>query len=139
MRKLLLLAAVLLTATACVEQKGDGLYMYSQEVDSPSSAWTLDGDHYVTYSEVPQITKTVCDIGTVNVYMYIDNKTQVALPYTRHYTEKVDGEWVDYTQTIDFEYTHSPGGIYFFITNSDFVYTSPMPEGNYYFRVVMTW
>lgn len=149
MKKLLLLAMVVVASTSCIKKEyldcdcdGDGLYMNDETVSSPPSSWTLDreGGFYYTVWETDLLTPFVFERGQVLAYVY-DGDRQVVLPSVRHLEEMVNGQPVRYTQTIDYEFFPAvdgdPGQIKFFVTNSDFIYEGYVPDLK--FRIIYIW
>lgn len=108
----------------------DGLGVLSTVlIDVPQSSWnysdTPNNNYFYATVKMPEITEKAFDEGLVKVYRVYkwDKKdaSQVELPYT-HMAEvqTLSGDWVFYSEMIDYEYTI--GGITFFFTASDFDY-----------------
>ena len=147
MRKFLFpVASLLLILASCskqapvVQQDTKGIVSGFDIVlaDVPMESWTysdLDNNNYfVATVSMPEITEDVFDNGIVSVYRTYDydssNPVQIALPYVRvneeyvEYTDgqtgEIEGEWVFYTETIDYEYSIGELSLYF--RASDFLY-----------------
>lgn len=118
MKKLLLLAAVVLVAFSCEKSerhRGDELYMYSQEFTVFEQDWEEAGSgrdvlyYYCTF-RMDRLTRRVCEIGEVSVTRFTDDG-QTQLPETIYYS---DG----WSENITFDYT--PGEITFKFASSNF-------------------
>lgn len=103
-----------------------------------------NNNYYMATVNMPEITGPVFKEGLVKMYRVYNwgtnNASQVEMPFTRHNEECIDpiaGEWVFYTETVDYEF--SPGIMSIFYTVSDFDYElnpSFVPE-NMTFRCVI--
>ncbi|MBP3203377.1 MAG: hypothetical protein J6M31_07230 [Bacteroidales bacterium] len=139
--KYFLLAAALgaLGLTACTKE------YYTQEVtniqgtllqsaDFSINKWYLDEEYGLYYAvlNVPQITQTVLDKGTVQVVTKYEDNTWTPLPIVRaNSVEAEDGGDYLFSTYIDYEWT--VGKVTIFVTATDF-YTGDAPE-TMYFRV----
>ena len=74
---------------------------------------------------MPEITQNVYKDGLVLCYIDYGDSKQI-LPTVIPYYETVGGEFIPWTQTIDFMYW--PGGVQINLTNSDFFYGDWKPE-----------
>ncbi len=86
--------------------------------------------YYSCTFDMPEITSSVFSQGSVQTYIYVDNKQQ-ALPYVLHFKNLLGETW---TRTIDCEY--GVGFLTIFYTNSDFSTTDAPATLD--FRVVVT-
>jgi len=134
MKKLLLLTFVTLTLIACRDSKE--IQFNSINLSVKSSDWVENVDnqglnrYYSCHFNMPEITSTVFNSGSVIAYIIVNNSTsQQNLPYVRHFENANGALW---TQTIDFDYAE--GGINIYVTNSDFAVDPPSAMD---FRVVV--
>lgn len=117
--------------------KGDpGVVTQIVNVTVPANAWTYTNytdnsgqpyanNYFYSTIQMPEITESVFDYGSVAAYVVYNRTTtdasQHLLPYTRHYEEqRSDGTWNYYTETIDC--TYGIGWIEFNYRASDFAY-----------------
>jgi hypothetical protein len=135
MKKIFILFALALLFFSCNNDNNDTNWKVIN-LEVSSSDWTVSTDanglnrYYYCYFDMPEISDAIFNYGTVLAYYTLDN-TQQILPYVRHYENAQGALW---TRTVDFDY--SPGGINFYVTNSDF-YDEVPPTMN--FRVVLMW
>ena len=113
----------------------DGAQMRTINVHIDADEWqyTQQGDYdqfnnnyFYAFVNMPEITREAFDAGEVKAYVVQDRGSYTyarkhLLPYVLHAEEKnVYGEWVFYTQTIDF--TYGIGWAEFNFRMSDFAY-----------------
>lgn len=143
LKTLILALAAGLTLAGCTKeeifvQQGTEMIMYDYDVRS--SQWQLWGDTYCATLDVPGITRSVVENGTVQVsrrYPGDNNGVDVwtPLPAMRvEVEEDTDGYDYYYTTFIDYEWT--VGTVNIFVTTSD-LYTGIRPD-DMNFRVVIT-
>lgn len=137
MKKLLLLAAVVLIAASCEKQNGDELYMYSQEFEVKSQHWEPYDDgsigyYYYTF-DMPRLTRKVCEIGEVSATCYVNNNVQSQLPEVLHRNDGTNA----WTETIRYQY--EPGKITFIVSYSDYYYFETQRPPGLAFRVVLNY
>ena len=139
MKKILFLLCVTCVLVACVsnptyiEQEGATLKTIKVTVRANEWSYTQQGDedqfnnnYFYAVVDMPEITEDVFDYGEVKAYAVFDRNSLTyarkhLLPYVLHAEEKnVYGEWVFYTQTIDF--TYGIGWAEFNFRMSDFAY-----------------
>ena len=135
MKKFMFLFAITLFLVSCQEEDNATKWeIINLEVKSSDWEVSTDNDglnrYYYSYFDMPEITSTVYNYGTVLAYYTLDGAQQV-LPYVRHYENAGGDLW---TRTVDFDY--SPGSLNIYVTNSDFYDEVPPTM---YFRVVLMW
>ena len=110
--------------------------LYSAQYEVPADAWSaVDDSYFSVVLDVKEITKQVCQYGSVQCFLVYDNGSQACLPLQRYIadTESVPGQVLYYQEQIDFEY--SVGTVNVFYTSSDFLYKER--PGKMWFRVVV--
>lgn len=142
-----LMAAVvcLLTLSAC---EGDTyypteyVYQYNKTnlnlyIDSNDWQWSREGNYYYYTFNVPELTQTIYDYGTVHCYREFNQGAadayQIPLP---HIFTKQDGTET-YQQFIDFSYL--TGQVEIALTNSDLKYDTTTNPESMYFHLVLVW
>ena len=123
MKKILCLFGIVFTLIGCisnpiyVEQNGATLKTIKVKVNADEWAYTQQGaadqfnnNYFYAVVNMPEITEDVFDYGEVKAYavfdrMNIQSARKHLLPYVLHVEEPLaNGEWLFYTQTIDFTY-----------------------------------
>ena len=99
--------------------------LYSVEYDLRPGDWTAMDEYYTVALDVKEITRQVCQSGSVQVFLVYEDGSQACLPMQRYlsyeYTDDAGQTGVGYYQKmIDFEY--SVGTVNLFYTMSDFYY-----------------
>ena len=100
--------------------------MYSTLYDIRSNDWTEQDTYYSVALDVQEITKQVCNYGSVQCFLVYEDGSQACLPLSRYlsyeYTNNETGQTETgyYQQMIDFEYSVGTVGIFY--QNSDFFY-----------------
>ena len=139
MKKILFLFGVTIALVACIsnptyiEQEGATLKTIQVTVKANEWSYTQQGtadqfnnNYFYAVVDMPEINKEVFNYGEVKAYAVFDRNSityarKHLLPYVLHAEEKnVYGEWVFYTQTIDF--TYGIGWAEFNFRMSDFAY-----------------
>ena len=139
MKKILFLFGVTIALVACVsnptyiEQEGATLKTIQVIVNANEWSYTqqdttdqFNNNYFYAVVDMPEINKEVFNYGEVKAYAVFDRNSityarKHLLPYVLHAEEKnVYGEWVFYTQTIDF--TYGIGWAEFNFRTSDFAY-----------------
>ena len=116
-----------------VEQDGTTLETIKVKVNANEWAYTQQGtadqfnnNYFYAVVNAPEITEKVFDYGEVKAYVVYDRMDYYyarkhLLPYVLHVEEPTDeGDWLFYTQTIDF--TYGIGWAEFNFRMSDFAY-----------------
>lgn len=139
MKKILFLFGVTIALVACIsnptyiEQEGATLKTIQVTVNANEWSYTqqdttdqFNNNYFYAVVDMPEINKEVFNYGEVKAYAVFDRNSityarKHLLPYVLHAEEKnVYGEWVFYTQTIDF--TYGIGWAEFNFRMSDFAY-----------------
>ena len=130
MKKILLLGIVLLGMASCTfNSTSVGSTSKTITVKVGTYDWKLtnenNNNYYYCGLDLSSITGNVFDNGEVKAYLVKDRNDlnyarKHALPYVLHKEEYVNGEWVFYTETIDF--TYGIGWVEFNYRVSDFAY-----------------
>ena len=100
--------------------------LYSLEFDLRPGDWTAMGDCFQVDLDVKEITRKVCQTGSVQCFLVYEDGTQASLPMQRFLSAEVEnpetGEKsvVYYQKQIEFEY--AVGVVSLFYTFSDFYY-----------------
>lgn len=148
MKKLLLLAMVVVASTSCIKKEyldcdcdGDGLYMYSQDFEVENSDhWefeqTQDEAYYYYTFRFDKLTETVCNIGSVTATRYVDGR-QRPLEEVRYYENVFNGVPTRWAETVSMDYR--PGEITFMVKYSDFNYANTPKPNPMAFRVALIW
>ena len=160
MKKYLMLALLALTLFSCGYNPKDEPFalqythrrVIDLQIDATKGEWAYpnlnDNNYFYAQFSMPEIDANVYNNGVVQVYREFDSGTnkavQMPLPYVRLNEYAVTDEdnnttWLNYTETVDFEY--GIGSLNIFYTASDFDYeidTSFVPE-TMNFRVVLMW
>ncbi len=103
-----------------------------------------NNNYFVASFKMPEITSHIYNNGLVQVYREYNtgaaDARQILLPQTRHNEVQINtGDWVFFTETIDYEY--GVGTLSIFYTASDFDYEIDqtfVPEPMH-FRAVLMW
>lgn len=96
---------------------------YSAEYDISPRMWVYDENtsSYSVSLDVPEITRQVCQYGSVQCFLVYSDKMQACIPLTRYLSGVNDyDELVYYQEHYDFEY--GVGVVNMFFQTSDFVY-----------------
>ena len=123
MKKILCLCGIVFTLIGCinnptyVEQNGATLKTIKVKVNADEWVYTQQGiddqfnnNYFYAVVNMPEISEDVFDYGEVKAYavfdrMNIQSARKHLLPYVLHVEEPLaNGEWLFYTQTIDFTY-----------------------------------
>lgn len=135
-KQILLLGVLLLWLSACTINESTESASVQHRVAARDWVQNTDGDglnlFFSCTMPVPELSNYVFQHGLVQVYIVLNGAQQV-LPYSRHY-EDLDGNY--WTQTIDYEF--SQGSITYFVTHSDFFYTTA-DISTMDFRVQLWW
>jgi hypothetical protein len=84
-----------------------------------------NNNYFYVGADVPEITEHVFDKGEVKAYLVKDRNNSYyarkhVLPYVMHKEDYINGNWVFYTETVDF--TYGIGWAEFNFRASDFAY-----------------
>ena len=130
MKKILFLGIFLLGMASCTFNSttvGSTSKTVTVQVKDYDWKYTNDNNNNYYYCglDLSSITRDVFDKGEVKAYLVKDRNDlnyarKHALPYVLHKEEYVDGNWVFYTETIDF--TYGIGWVEFNYRASDFAY-----------------
>jgi hypothetical protein len=128
MKKFLLFALVLCMASCTfVERPGTTMKTITIRVKAADWKYTNQGNNNYFYSgvDVPEITSSVFEYGEVKAYLVKDRGDSYyarkhALPYVIHKEEYLNGNWIFFTETVDF--TYGKGWVEFNFRASDFAY-----------------
>lgn len=128
MKKFLLFALVLCMASCTfVERPGTTMKTITIRVKAKDWKYTNQGNNNYFYSgvDVPEITSSVFEYGEVKAYLVKDRGDSYyarkhALPYVIHKEEYLNGNWIFFTETVDF--TYGKGWVEFNFRASDFAY-----------------
>ncbi len=139
MKKLFILMAIAVFAAGCNynDATPDSQVVY---LDAPWNDWSFNGYEYEIEFTMPEITRAVCDEGTVTATVVFDDGYQSEFPYVRHYQSPVDP---NYTWTVTINSAYTRGKMLFFAAFSDFLYDpdnhyDSYEPGDWTFRVVVT-
>lgn len=128
MKKFLLFALVLCMASCTfVERPGTTMKTITIRVKAADWKYTNQGNNNYFYSgvDMPEITSSVFEYGEVKAYLVKDRGDSYyarkhALPYVIHKEEYLNGNWIFFTETVDF--TYGKGWVEFNFRASDFAY-----------------
>jgi hypothetical protein len=132
MRKTFFLLAILLMMTGCYDTNSPMLKTISVRVKANEWQYTQQGvndqfnnNYFYAGFNVPEITARAFDYGEVKAYLVKDrmnatNARKHLLPYVMHKEEMVDGQWIYFTETVDF--TYGIGWVEVNFRASDFAY-----------------
>lgn len=128
MKKFLLFALVLCMASCTfVERPGTTMKTITIRVKATDWQYTNQSNNNYFYSgvDVPEITSSVFEYGEVKAYLVKDRGDNYyarkhALPYVIHKEEYLNGNWIFFTETVDF--TYGKGWVEFNFRASDFAY-----------------
>lgn len=128
MKKFLLFALVLCMASCTfVERPGTTMKTITIRVKAKDWKYTNQSNNNYFYSgvDVPEITSSVFEYGEVKAYLVKDRGDSYyarkhALPYVIHKEEYLNGNWIFFTETVDF--TYGKGWVEFNFRASDFAY-----------------
>lgn len=130
MKKILFLGMILLGMASCSFNSttvGATSKTITVRVGEYDWKYTHEGNNNYYYCglDLSSITREVFDKGEVKAYLVKDRNDinyarKHALPYVLHKEELVGGDWVFYTETIDF--TYGVGWVEFNYRVSDFAY-----------------
>lgn len=138
MKKSFFMLAILLMMTGCYQTNSPVLktisvrvkaneWRYTHTQGTPSEQY--NNNYFYAGFDVPEITTRAFDYGEVKAYLVKDRlSTDYArkhlLPYVMHKEELVDGQWIYYTETVDF--TYGIGWVELNFRASDFAYEDNM-------------
>jgi len=130
MKKVLLFASILLSFVLASCSKDNGASSGTQTVliNVAQDKWqysNLDNNNYfVATVDMPEITERVFERGLIKVYRTYDfnssDARQIELPNVAHKEVFFNGQWVFYTETVDYEI--GVGKIFIYFTANDFDY-----------------
>lgn len=134
MKKIFVLLMTIIALIGCtyVEQYGTTLKTVEVRVNANEWAYTQQGtsdqfnnNYFYAVVNMPEITKAVFDRGEVKAYVVYDRNNysyarKHLLPYVLHKEEFAGGNWLYFTETIDF--TYGIGWAEFNFRASDFAY-----------------
>ncbi len=138
MKKIVLLLLAVVAMSSCVmnptykEYEGSKVEVIKVKVEAKDWQYTQEGssdqfnnNYFYAGVEMPELTADVFDRGEVKAYLVLDRQNQSKarkhlLPYVLHVEEQYYGDWIFYTQTIDF--TYGIGWAEFNFRMSDFAY-----------------
>ena len=134
MKKIFFLLLITFAIVSCQDSSKDIQYK-SIDLSVASSNWIENVDatglnrYYTCHFNMPEITSSVFNSGSVVGYIVLNNPTaQQNLPYVQQ--QNTSG--APWAQTIDFDY--SEGGINIYVTNSNSASNPPTAMN---FRVVI--
>ena len=128
MKKILFFALILCMASCTfVEQPGTTMKTITVRVKAIDWKYSELGNNNYFYAgvDVPEITSAVFEKGEVKAYLVKDRydyklARKHALPYVMHKEGVFDGNWIFWTETVDF--TYGNGWAEFNFRASDFAY-----------------
>ena len=128
MKKILFFALILCMASCTfVEQPGATMKTITVRVKATDWKYSNQGNNNYFYAgvDVPEITSAVFEKGEVKAYLVKDRYDSYyarkhALPYVMHKEEYINGNWIFWTETVDF--TYGKGWVEFNFRASDFAY-----------------
>ena len=128
MKKILFFALILCMASCTfVEQPGATMKTITVRVKATDWKYSNQGNNNYFYAgvDVLEITSAVFEKGEVKAYLVKDRYDSYyarkhALPYVMHKEEYINGNWIFWTETVDF--THGKGWVEFNFRASDFAY-----------------
>ena len=128
MKKILFFALILCMASCTfVEQPGATMKTITVRVKATDWKYSTQGNNNYFYAgvDVLEITGAVFEKGEVKAYLVKDRYDSYyarkhALPYVMHKEEYINGNWIFWTETVDF--TYGKGWVEFNFRASDFAY-----------------
>ena len=128
MKKILFFALILCMASCTfVEQPGATMKTITVRVKATDWKYSNQGNNNYFYAgvDVLEITSAVFEKGEVKAYLVKDRYDSYyarkhALPYVMHKEEYINGNWIFWTETVDF--TYGKGWVEFNFRASDFAY-----------------
>ncbi len=133
--KKFLFFALILCMTSCIVNNDDpctctpGMSSKTITVRVKATDWKYsnqgNNNYFYAGVDVPEITSAVFEKGEVKAYLVKDRNDDYyarkhALPYVMHKEDYINGNWVFYTETVDF--TYGIGWAEFNFRASDFAY-----------------
>lgn len=133
--KKFLLFALILCMTSCIVNSDEpctctpGTSSKTITVRVKASDWQYsnlgNNNYFYAGVDVPEITEHVFNRGEVKAYLVKDRNNSYyarkhVLPYVMHKEDYINGNWVFYTETVDF--TYGIGWAEFNFRASDFAY-----------------
>ena len=142
MKKILLFLFIATLTVSCDDNSNDVQWKIVNLVVSQND-WVVNTDadglnkFYSYQFNMPEITSTIFNSGSLSTYVVLDNAQQV-LPYARYYEDIKGFRW---GRIVDCDYAlNKKNGQYemnIYVTNSDFA-DNDIP-GTMNFRVVLMW
>ena len=128
MKKILFFALILCMASCTfVEQPGATMKTITVRVKATDWKYSNQGNNNYFYAgvDVLEITSAVFEKGEVKAYLVKDRDDSYyarkhALPYVLHKEDYINGNWIFWTETVDF--TYGKGWVEFNFRASDFAY-----------------
>ena len=127
--KKILFFALLLCMASCTVVERPSTTMKTITVRVNANDWRYtdmsNNNYFYVSVDVPEITNLVFEKGEVKAYLVQDRYNNYyarknLLPYVLHKEEYVNGNWVFFTETVDF--TYGIGWVEFNFRASDFAY-----------------
>ena len=107
--------------------------LYSAIYDIGTNDWTYlekaTGEPYLAVTlTLKEITKQVCETGSVQCFRVYSDGTQACLPFQtyRKWTDETTGQEITFQDQFDFEF--NVGAVYLYYTTSDFDYPDTEPD-----------
>src|SRR5690554_1094681 len=112
-------------------------------VQASQWTWSAANGRWESVKQLEYIDEFIYENGAVIGYVYLGtqnvNEIQVQLPYVKSYlVENDQGQLVDFTETVGYEFSHLTNRVTFYIEPSDGVRDNEAAV-NYNFRIVMIW
>ena len=135
MKKFLFLGLLVSLMTSCIISGSEsgtsnpGATIKTITVSVSKTDWRYtniaNNNYFYVGLDLPEITQSVFDRGEVKAYLVVNRNNyskarKHLLPYVMHKEEYISGNWVFWTETIDF--TYGKGWCEFNIRASDFAY-----------------
>ncbi len=143
----ILFLSTLFIATSCSDSTDDIIEtewnIENFTVNASQWTWNSELNRWEAVRPLGFIDEFIYENGAVIGYVFIGsqgvNEVQVPLPYIRSFLVEVgQNEFVDFTETISFEFSQQRNEVTFYIEPSDGVQDQDARQ-NYNFRVVMVW
>ncbi len=121
---------------------GSDMYTTSFDVTRNQWKWNASTNRYECFFDVDQLTQHVYDNGGMNVYVFLNPRTddEVQIPLPDIFTYKIDngdGTYTPYDERISCDFVVGQVGLY--LQASDLIRDDDALPDKYEFKLVLTW
>ncbi len=142
-----LFLGVLIFASSCEDNTNDFVEtawnIENFSVNATQWSWSSSLNRWEAVRQLEYIDDFIYENGAVIGYVFIGtqdvDEVQTPMPYVKSYlVENDQGDLIDFTETVGFEYSGVTNRVTFYIEPSD-GFPDETARQNYNFRIVMIW